>query len=135
MRGKLIVVSGPSGSGKSTATKRVRDELKIPLSVSATTRLPREGEVDGKDYYFMTKEEFENLTTKGAVFGWKTKNHMKGFFRNTEKACVLASQMKMKISTYSVESLIEFPDGQVLFFKPDKPKERLSLKSFLTKGN
>ncbi len=66
MRGKLIVVSGPSGSGKSTATKRVRDELKIPLSVSATTRLPREGEVDGKDYYFITKEEFEtNIENDG----------------------------------------------------------------------
>lgn len=59
MRGKLVVVSGPSGSGKSTVTKLVKDRLNIPLSISATTRKPRNGEIDGKDYYFLTKEEFQ----------------------------------------------------------------------------
>ena len=59
MKGKLIVVSGPSGSGKSTATKLVRDMLQIPLSISATTRTPRAGEIDGKDYFFLEKEAFE----------------------------------------------------------------------------
>ncbi len=59
MKGKLIVVSGPSGSGKSTATKLVRDRLQIPLSISATTREPRLGEIDGKDYYFLRKDDFE----------------------------------------------------------------------------
>ena len=59
MKGKLIVVSGPSGSGKSTATKLVRDMLQIPLSISATTRSPRAGEIDGKDYFFLEKEDFE----------------------------------------------------------------------------
>ena len=59
MKGKLIVVSGPSGSGKSTATKLVRDMLQIPLSTSATTRSPRAGEIDGKDYFFLEKEDFE----------------------------------------------------------------------------
>lgn len=59
MKGKLIIVSGPSGSGKSTITKIVKDRLQIPLSISATTRKAREGEVEGKDYFFLTKEEFE----------------------------------------------------------------------------
>ena len=59
MRGKLVVVSGPSGSGKSTVTKLVKDRLNIPLSISATTRNPRDGEIDGKDYYFLTKEKFQ----------------------------------------------------------------------------
>ena len=59
MKGKLIVVSGPSGSGKSTATKLVKDMLQIPLSISATTRSPRAGEIDGKDYFFLEKEDFE----------------------------------------------------------------------------
>ena len=59
-KGKLVIVSGPSGSGKSTVTKIVKDRLNIPLSISATTRQPRVGEVDGKDYYFLTTEEFEN---------------------------------------------------------------------------
>ena len=59
MKGKLIIVSGPSGSGKSTVTKLVKDRLNIPLSISATTRQPRVGEIDGKDYFFLTKEIFE----------------------------------------------------------------------------
>ena len=59
MKGKLIIVSGPSGSGKSTVTKLVKDRLNIPLSISATTRQPRTGEIDGKDYFFLTKEMFE----------------------------------------------------------------------------
>ena len=59
MKGKLIIVSGPSGSGKSTITKLVRDRLQMELSISATTRKPRIGEIDGKDYFFLTMEEFE----------------------------------------------------------------------------
>jgi len=59
MKGKLFIVSGPSGSGKSTVTKLVKDRLNIPLSISATTRQPRDGEIDGKDYFFLTKEIFE----------------------------------------------------------------------------
>ena len=60
MKGKLIIVSGPSGSGKSTVTKIVKDKLNIPLSISATTRNPRDGEIDGKDYLFLSEEEFKN---------------------------------------------------------------------------
>jgi len=59
MKGKLIIVSGPSGSGKSTVTKLVKDRLNIPLSISATTRQPRVGEINGKDYFFLTREIFE----------------------------------------------------------------------------
>ncbi|RUA08833.1 MAG: guanylate kinase [Fusobacteria bacterium] len=58
-RGKLFVVSGPSGAGKSTVCKKVRIDLKINLATSATTRPPREGEVNGREYYFLTVEEFE----------------------------------------------------------------------------
>ena len=60
MKGKLIIVSGPSGSGKSTVTKIVKDKLNIPLSISATTRNTRDGEIDGKDYFFLSEEEFKN---------------------------------------------------------------------------
>ena len=56
MKGKLIIVSGPSGSGTSTVTKIVKERLNIPLSISATTRKPRDGEIEGKDYYFLTED-------------------------------------------------------------------------------
>ncbi len=60
-KGMLIVVSGPSGSGKGTILTEVRKDERFYYSVSATTRPPREGEVNGKDYHFMTHEEFEDL--------------------------------------------------------------------------
>ncbi|MEG1979390.1 MAG: guanylate kinase [Victivallaceae bacterium] len=59
--GSLIVVSGPSGVGKSTVCKIVRENLpELEFSVSCTTRRPRPGEVHGREYYFITPEEFES---------------------------------------------------------------------------
>ena len=60
-RGVLFVFSGPSGVGKGTLKAKLFEEFadRIAYSVSATTRGPREGEVDGKDYFFITRQEFE----------------------------------------------------------------------------
>ncbi|NIP84736.1 MAG: guanylate kinase [Planctomycetales bacterium] len=65
--GKLIVISGPSGSGKSTVLKRVFATSGLPLtwSVSATTRPPRPGEVDGEDYHFLSDQEFQRRRQAG----------------------------------------------------------------------
>ena len=60
-KGLLIVVSGPSGAGKGTVMGKLLETGKYALSISATTRKPREGEVDGKSYFFKTKEEFEGF--------------------------------------------------------------------------
>ncbi len=59
--GQLVIISGPSGSGKSTLVKRLIATCPLPLelSVSATTRAPREGETDGVQYRFLTKEQFQ----------------------------------------------------------------------------
>lgn len=62
-RGLLIILSSPSGAGKSTLAKRLMAwDPSLSFSVSATTRTPRPGEVDGREYYFKTKEEFAELT-------------------------------------------------------------------------
>lgn len=64
--GNLIVISGPSGVGKSTLVKQARQVLpQLEFSVSCTTRQPRAGEVDGKDYFFLSEEEFENKVKQG----------------------------------------------------------------------
>ncbi len=66
-RGILIVLSGPSGAGKSTvisALLKCRDDIRF--SVSATTRQPRPGEVDGKDYFFRSRDEFMRMIGQGA---------------------------------------------------------------------
>lgn len=58
-KGLLIVVSGPSGAGKGTICKALLKRRDIDVSVSATTREPREGEIDGENYHFLTKDKFE----------------------------------------------------------------------------
>lgn len=67
-KGILVVVSGFSGVGKGTLMKRLTEKYsQYALSVSATTREPREGEVDGREYFFRSKEEFEELIKKGLL--------------------------------------------------------------------
>ena len=71
MRGRLIVVSGPSGAGKSTLIRAALDAVpNLAYSVSATTRSPREGEVDGREYIFLTREEFEEWISEGKFLEW-----------------------------------------------------------------
>lgn len=66
-KGLLIVISGPSGVGKGTVRKALfsRTGHDLDYSVSMTTRSPREGEIDGVDYYFVTKEEFKKQIAEG----------------------------------------------------------------------
>jgi guanylate kinase len=62
----MLVISGPSGSGKTTICKRLLEDPRVKFSVSATTRPPRPGEVDGRDYHFLTRERFRELMAQGA---------------------------------------------------------------------
>ncbi len=66
-KGLLIVISGPSASGKGTVNAYVLKDEHFEYSVSATTRMPREGEIDGKNYHFITREEFEGLIAENGV--------------------------------------------------------------------
>jgi guanylate kinase len=71
VRGRLIVVSGPSGAGKSTLIRAALDAVPpLAYSVSATTREPRPGEVDGRDYVFLTREEFERWIDENRFLEW-----------------------------------------------------------------
>jgi guanylate kinase len=59
MKGKLIIFSAPSGAGKTTIVRHLlQQDFELEFSVSATSRQPRRGEVHGKDYYFISEEEF-----------------------------------------------------------------------------
>jgi guanylate kinase len=71
-RGKLIVLSAPSGSGKTTIAKEImRLNPSLGFSVSATTRPKRNGEIDGKDYFFLAEEEFRRRVDAGAFVEWE----------------------------------------------------------------
>jgi guanylate kinase len=90
-RGKLIIISGPSGAGKSSVISRLVEMSQLPLSLStsATTRPPRPGEMDGREYWFLTREEFDFKRERGEfleckeVFGRGT---WYGTFRKTVTA-------------------------------------------------
>ncbi|GIV26520.1 MAG: guanylate kinase [Bacteroidia bacterium] len=71
--GKLIVFSGPSGSGKTSIVKKILEKYPdlLGFSISATTRPKRENETDGKDYYFISKEEFERKIKNNEFIEWE----------------------------------------------------------------
>ena len=69
-KGRLIVISGFSGAGKGTVVKKLLEKYNYSLSISATTRAPREGEVDGREYYFKTIDEFKSLIDYNGLIEW-----------------------------------------------------------------
>lgn len=88
-KGLLIILSSPSGAGKSTLSRKLlADDPSIRFSVSATTRKPRPGEVDGKDYFFKSREDFEDMVRHGEML-----EHAEVFgnFYGTPKAPVEAA--------------------------------------------
>ena len=72
-RAPLYVIVGPTAVGKGTVIRRLlEDHPEVQLSVSATTRPPRPGEVDGRDYFFVSDEEFDRLVGEDALLEWAT---------------------------------------------------------------
>jgi len=102
-KGKLFIISGASGVGKSTVLSRVmaqRDDLRF--SVSATTRAPRPGEVEGESYYFVTKEKFQEMIDRNEFVEYDA--HMDNYYGTPE------AQLNEKLQTGSVILDIE-PNG------------------------
>ena len=86
--GKLFIISGPSAVGKGTIVKRITDsDENIRVSVSATTREPREGETEGVSYYFMTDGEFQKSVKEG---GFLEHASVHGHYYGTPKAPVMS---------------------------------------------
>ena len=72
-KGSLVVISGPSGGGKGTVVKALKELMPtLGVSVSATTRNPREGEMDGREYYFVSRETFEGMIAHGEILEYTT---------------------------------------------------------------
>ena len=127
-KGKLFIISGASGVGKSTVLSRVmaaRDDLRF--SVSATTRAPRPGEVDGESYYFVTKEKFQDMIDHEEFVEYDA--HMNNFYGTPE------AQLNEKLETGSVILDIEpngafmvrnrRPDATLIFIAPPSMEELL----------
>ncbi|MET0272165.1 MAG: guanylate kinase [Phenylobacterium sp.] len=88
-RGLLLLVSSPSGAGKTSLSRRlVADHLDLILSISATTRAPRPGEEEGREYYFKTREEFDRMIAAGEFLEWAEVHNQR---YGTPKAPVMAA--------------------------------------------
>ena len=108
-RGSLIVISGFSGVGKGTVVKRLVSDFGYNLSVSATTRAPREGEVNGREYYFMERSEFENLIDYGENYYGNPKKYV-------EKGLEEGKDIILEIEVMGALNVKkQFPDALLIF--------------------
>lgn len=131
-KGVLAVISGFSGAGKGTIMKELIKRYDYFLSVSATTRRPRDGEVDGKDYYFHTRDEFQQMIDNGELVEWA---EYVGNFYGTPKKRVEEQLDQGRDVLLEIEMqggmLVkqQFPDSLLIFISPPSAnvlKERLA---------
>lgn len=120
-KGILTVVSGFSGAGKGTIIKGLRKQYDYELSISATTRQPRKGDVDGVDYFFKTREEFEQMIKEGKLIEWA---EYVGNYYGTPKEYVEEQLKAGKDVLLEIEMqggmLVkkQFPDAMLVFVTP-----------------
>lgn len=131
-KGILVVVSGLSGAGKGTICKRLLEKYPdYVLSVSATSRKPRLGEVDGKDYFFISKEQFEEMIAQGKLLEYC--QYVENYY-GTPKEWVLNQLEEGKDIILEIELQgafnvrKQYPDAVLIFVLPpdmDELKKRL----------
>lgn len=132
-KGRLIVYSGPSGVGKGTLLKPLlAPEGSLILSISATTRAPRPGEVDGREYFFVSHEQFENMIANGDMLEYAKYNDN---YYGTPKSFVEKQRNEgrdvvLEIETRGAAQIKKLcPDAIMIFIMPPSYsvlKERLS---------
>ena len=126
-KGRLIVISGASGTGKGTVCKELlARERGVAFSVSATSRAPREGEQDGREYYFRTRVEFEAMIAEGAFLEYAD---VYGNYYGTPLAPIEARRsagedILLEIDTQGALNVMErCPDGTFIFLLPPSLEE------------
>lgn len=136
-KGILIVVSGFSGSGKGTIMKELlkKYDTQYVLSISATTRQPRVGEVDGREYFFKTREQFEKMIADGELIEYA--QYVENYY-GTPKAYVeqMLEEGKDVILEIEIQGALKvkekFPDTLLLFVSP--PSVEILRKRLIGRG-
>lgn len=126
-KGNLFVLSGPSGAGKGTLVKRVLQRIPDAwVSVSATTRKPRPGEVDGKDYYFLDQPRFDELVSQDGFLEWAC---VHGNSYGTLRSCVQdhmnsGGQVILEIDVQGAFQVKKaMPEAHLIFIEPPSLEE------------
>ena len=121
-RPRLFVVSGPSGAGKGTLLSLVRESRPdLALTVSATTRQPRSGEIDGVSYRFMTEDEFDAELEADGFLEWaEVHGHRYGTLRSDVEAKLAAgSSLVLEIDVQGALNVRKaYPDAVLVFIEP-----------------
>ena len=120
-KGLLVVVSGPSGAGKGTICQALLEKTPLAYSVSATTRKPRAGEVDGESYYFLSVEAFEKMIEKDELLEWARvyDNYYGTPLKKVEEKLAAGEDILLEIDTQGAMKVREkFPEGVYIFILP-----------------
>lgn len=120
-KGILTVVSGFSGAGKGTLMKALLQKYDYELSISATTRAPRDGEVHGREYFFLTRDEFESMIEAGKLIEWAeyVGNYYGTPKEYVEKQLEAGKDVILEIEIQGALKVREiFPEALLLFVTP-----------------
>ena len=127
----MLLMSGPSGSGKSTMCRRLKERDDVVFSISATTRTPREGEVDGVDYHFLDVTEFKQHQAQGAFIEYaEVHGNMYGTLRAPMEEAIAAGKVYLvEIDVQGAIQLksLETPGVYVFIDVPDMVELRRRL--------
>tara|TARA_B100000965_G_C19599750_1_gene761912 strand:+ start:319 stop:873 length:555 start_codon:yes stop_codon:yes gene_type:complete len=124
---KLIILTGPSGVGKGTVVKRVLNmNKKFWLSISATTRKPRPGEINGEHYYFLSKEKFQEMIKDNLLLEWAefAGNYYGTPLEFVDKKIKSGHNVILEIEVEGASQIKEkFPNSLSIFLLPPNLKE------------
>jgi len=121
-RGQIFVISGPSGTGKTTIIRAIRESVsEIGYSISHTTREPRDGEIQGKHYYFVTGRDFERMVGEGRFVEWAyVYGHLYGTsYSSLENAMQSGEDLLVDLDIRGAEAIKgHFPESLSVFILP-----------------
>ena len=126
-KGLLVVISAPSGTGKGTLLKLLKERYNsVRLSISATTRKPRECEIDGQNYFFRTIDEFKNMIAHNELLEWD--EYCNNFYGTpihfVQETLELGFDVVLEITVKGAVNIIDkYPDALTIFILPPSFEE------------